>query len=213
MNHYVEAAMLQFFHTPLVPAGCNSGGRAVWFAARVMQWRHQTKTQQDGLHLLLAYWPLIENNKHSLNTISLWLTYSNQPPTARHCRMRSHTSCANKQGNTLCRKNMHKTCAHTKSGQLTCEKTMFVREVGPLCGWQKIIASRNVTALLARQGRTHHDTILRNSFPEQWYKRHSCCIWAISPKPKKNMYNIVFNCRSLCYYLRDTEKSSLHTMV
>lgn len=65
----------------LLPAGYSSGGRAVWFAARVMQWRHQTKTQQDGRHLLLAYWPLIGNNKHSLNTSSLRLKDSNSLPS------------------------------------------------------------------------------------------------------------------------------------
>lgn len=103
------------FPALLMPAGYKSGGRAVWFAARVMQRRHQTKTQQDGWHLLLAYWPLIGNNKHSLNTISLWLTDSNQPPTARHCKMHIHMSCASKQGNTVCRKHMHTRRAHTQT--------------------------------------------------------------------------------------------------
>lgn len=96
MNHSAEALMLQGFLLCL----CQLGTTVVaWFVARVTQRRHQTKTQQDGWHLLLAYWPLIGNNKQSLNTISLWLTDSNRPPTARHRRMHTHTGCANKPGN------------------------------------------------------------------------------------------------------------------
>lgn len=141
-----------------MPAGCNRGGRAVWFAARVIQRRHQTKAQQDGWHLLSAYWPLIGNNKHSLNTISPWLADSNQPPTARHCEMHTRTSCANnKRGKHSSQEaHEHKTCVHTNSREPTCAKTIIVGEEGPLSGWHKITDSRNVAAPLKRQDRTSH---------------------------------------------------------
>lgn len=167
------------FPALLMTAGYNSSDRAAWFAA--MQWRHQTKTQQDGWHLLWAYWPLIGNNKHSLNTISLWLTDSNQPPTARDYKMHTHTWVVQTKKGTVCGK--HTRRVHTQSFERwQCKCTMFVGEGGPLSGWQKIIVSRNVTALLECEDGTHPDTTNRNSFPQLPFH-----------KPKKiQSVNIVF---------------------
>lgn len=63
----------------LMPAGHNGGGRVLCFVARVVSWIHQTQTQQDGWHLLLAYCPSIGNNKPCLSLIPFWLKDSNQP--------------------------------------------------------------------------------------------------------------------------------------
>lgn len=118
----------------LAPAGYNRGSRVVWFTATVMQRWHQTKTLQDGWQLLLAYWPLIGNNKHSLNTITPWHTDSNQPPTARRCITRTHTR--------------KRDALHKKSYVLVCKSFWL------LTCRQKIMASTNVAVV--RRVEPHH---------------------------------------------------------
>lgn len=113
--------------------------RWVCFVA-VQKW-HQAKAQQDGWHLLLAHWPLIGNNKHSLNTISLWLTDSNQPPTASNCK-HTQTRLVQTNGGEC-------TCHAISWGMAVEMHSVYQRE--KKFGLLKIIVRRDVTARLECQ--------------------------------------------------------------
>lgn len=118
---------------------------ARWVCFVAVQKRHQAKAQQDGWHLLLAHWPLIGNNKHSLNTISLWLTDSNQPPTASECKRRAHTHAR------LVQTNGGECTWHAISWGMAVEMRSVYRRGKKMFGLLKIIVRRDVTARLECQ--------------------------------------------------------------